>query len=94
MSCLLVGPPDRAGRTRNGWTVWPRTVEVVQAQREVALAFGCAFWDWQAATGGPGSIVPWVYRNPPLAARDGVHYTRRGYEIVAEKFLVALEGER
>ena len=91
--CLLVGPPDRAGRTSNGWTVWSRTAEVAQAQREVALAFGCAFWDWQAATGGPGSIVPWVYRSPPLAARDGVHYTRGGYEIVAEKFLAALEGE-
>ena len=90
--CLLVGPSDLGIRTRSGWRVSSRTEQVAQTQREAALAFGCAFWDWQAATGGAGSIVPWVYRTPPLAARDGIHYTRAGYEVVAEKFLAALEG--
>ena len=91
--CLLVGPPDRGARIRNGWTVWSRTAEVARTQREVALVSGCAFWNWQAATGGPGSIVPWIYRKPPLAARDGVHFTKAGYELVAEKFLAALEAD-
>jgi lysophospholipase L1-like esterase len=58
-------------------------------QREVAAQAGCAFWDWQQATGGPGSMLAWRLHDPPLAAADGIHFSREGYEVSAERLLQA-----
>lgn len=90
--CVLVGPSDRAEPVRRDhWAIWTRTAEIAQVQREVAPEFRCAFWDWQAATGGPGSAVAWRLLQPPLLQKDGIHFTREGYERSAELFLAALE---
>jgi lysophospholipase L1-like esterase len=92
VACILVGPSDRAVRLAEGrYAIWDRTEEVAQVQREVARELGCAFWDWQQATGGPGSIVAWYHHQPQLAARDLIHHTRAGYELVAERFVDALD---
>jgi len=88
--CVLVGPSDRAKKVRGDWTAWPRTAEVAAVQRELAPTAGCAFWDWQQATGGEGSMVSWRFRDPPLAARDGIHHTRAGYELMGDRFVDAL----
>ena len=88
--CVLVGPSDRARKVRGEWTAWPRTAEVAAVQRELATTAGCAFWDWQQATGGPGSMVAWRFRDPPLAARDGIHHTRAGYELMGDRFVDAM----
>jgi lysophospholipase L1-like esterase len=88
--CVLVGPSDRAKKVRGDWTVWPRTAEVAAVQRELAPTAGCAFWDWQQATGGPGSMVAWRFREPPLASPDGIHHTRDGYELMGDRFVDAL----
>lgn len=91
-ACILVGPSDRVkDRGRGRYQVWERTAEVAQVQREVAPLHGCAFWDWQAAMGGPGSMLTWRMQDPPLAARDLIHHSKDGYELVADRFLVALD---
>jgi lysophospholipase L1-like esterase len=93
VACVLVGPTDTARRLRDGsYAAWPRTAEVAQVQREEAPAFGCASWDWQQATGGPGSIVAWRLQREPLAAEDLIHLTPKGYVLSAERFLDALDG--
>jgi lysophospholipase L1-like esterase len=80
-SCLLLGPTDRAAHTGppDGWASAPRLAEIVQLQRRVARAAGCAFYDQLEAMGGPGSIVAWAAEPDPRASRDHVHLTRSGY---------------
>jgi lysophospholipase L1-like esterase len=78
-SCMLLGPPDRAIHTREGWGTLPRILDIVAAQRRVARAAGCAFFDQLEAMGGPGTIAQWAEEPQPRANRDRVHLTRQGY---------------
>jgi len=90
-ACVLVGPTDRAKKLgQDSYAIWGRTAPVAQVQREVAPEFGCTSWDWQTVTGGPGSMVAWMHRDPAFASKDGIHLTRAGYEWSAERFLDAL----
>ncbi len=89
-ACLLIGPSDRVKRTDAGPLWYPRVAAVAAVQREVSSAAGCAFWDWQAATGGPGSMLTWRTHDPPLAGRDLIHFTRDGYALSADRLLDAL----
>ncbi len=92
--CLLIGPSDRAVRDRQGrWRTWIPTYQVAQIQREIAPEFGCGFWDLALATGGPDSMAQWVVAEPRLGNRDRIHFTRAGYEVLAEHFVRALETE-
>ena len=42
------------------------------------------FWDWQAAMGGPCSMLRWAATEPPIAAPDHVHLFAPGYQATAE----------
>jgi lysophospholipase L1-like esterase len=89
--CILVGPSDR-GRKKNGaYSVWDRTAPIAQIQRETAPRYGCAFYDLQAATGGRGSMIAWRFTEPALAASDLIHFTKPGYEWLAQRFLAAID---
>lgn len=79
---LVVGPPDRYVRTRNGWVVMNSIDWVVEAQRLAALANGCAFWDQRTKMGGKGSMRRWVLAG--FAQADHVHLTRAGYRRIGE----------
>ncbi|WP_394833122.1 GDSL-type esterase/lipase family protein [Pendulispora rubella] len=78
-SCLLLGPPDRGLETPQGWVTVPRLLEIIESQRNVAKAAGCAFYSQLEAMGGPGAIAAWVDEPQPRARRDYVHLTREGY---------------
>lgn len=78
-SCLLVGPPDRAVETKDGWMSAPRVGELAAVERRVAEAAGCAFFDRLEAMGGPGTAITWCEEPEPRMARDHVHLTRGGY---------------
>lgn len=93
-ACVLVGPSDRGVYTRgrrNPPSIYERTEPVAQVQREVAPEFGCVFWDWQQATGGPGSMIAWRESEPALAARDLIHFSAAGYAHSAARFVDALD---
>lgn len=93
--CVLAGPSDRGWKLEAGrYAIWDRTSPVAQVQREVAVEHGCAFWDWQAAMGGEGSMVAWYYADPKLGAGDLIHHTKAGYVWIADRFLAALESAR
>ncbi|HEY4014709.1 MAG TPA: GDSL-type esterase/lipase family protein [Polyangiaceae bacterium] len=87
-SCLLLGPPDLARRAtpRDPWATTPRVLEIVEIQRRVAQAAGCAFFDQLAAMGGPGSMAAWAAEAEPRALRDRVHLSRDGYAQVGAAF--------
>lgn len=93
-ACVLVGPSDRGVYTRGRRgppSVYERTAPVAQVQREVAPEFGCVFWDWQKATGGPGSMIAWRSSEPALAAGDLIHFSATGYAYSAARFIDALD---
>jgi lysophospholipase L1-like esterase len=79
-SCLLVGPGDFPDFAANGAVLpRPRVSAIIEVQSRVAADAGCGFWDLRAFMGGELSMVQWVAADPPMAAADYVHLTRRGY---------------
>lgn len=89
-SCLMLGPPDRAIETKDGWVTAAKISEIIAAQRRVAEAAGCAFYDQLAAMGGEGSIAAWAAEAPPRAQKDRVHLTREGYAQLGGSFAADL----
>jgi lysophospholipase L1-like esterase len=96
-ACLIMGPPDRAVRTASDnpygdedagtyWATSPRIEQIIAAERKVAGAAGCAFYDQMAAMGGPGTIAAWADAVPQRARRDRTHLTRDGYEMLGNAF--------
>lgn len=87
--CILIGPPDR------GVTGSPAADpmkfsaihrRIASTQKQVGAQFGCAFWDWQGETGGPGTAVRWARASPPLMQPDLTHMTAQGYETSGRMF--------
>jgi lysophospholipase L1-like esterase len=80
---LVVGPPDRTQYVRGkGWQTMDGVDMIVVAQRQAAIANGCAFWDERAKMGGKGSMVKWVAAG--MAQADHVHFTSPGYRMVGD----------
>lgn len=76
-SVLVVGPLDQAKRNGDGtFDSWQMPRRLSEAQREVALAEGCAFFDTWTAMGGRGSMGKW-YRHG-LGGGDLIHPTEQG----------------
>ncbi len=91
VSCLLVGPMDRAERDDRGrLSTRPVVKRIVRVQREVAYAQGCAFWDAYRAMGGEGSMARWRKAKPPLAGADLTHPTRLGADRLGAMLYAAL----
>ncbi len=91
MSCLLFAPLDQGERNSRGdlvtLSVLPR---IVAAQRRVASAEGCAFFDTFSAMGGAGSVSRWFHRHPRLISSDFRHATPAGYQVIANLYYQAL----
>jgi lysophospholipase L1-like esterase len=88
-SCLLLGPPDRATRgpaPERIWSTMPKLLDIIETQRRVARAAGCAYYNQFAAMGGDGSIVAWANESSARAAKDYVHLTRDGYAFLGNVF--------
>lgn len=90
--CVVMGPPDRVGLAQGGkaldYSARHQSISSIQAR--VSPEFHCAYWDWQKAMGGPGSIVAWSRRAEPLAQADWMHLTGQGYAESARRFAAAI----
>jgi len=90
-SCVLVGPTDRPVKRRRGKVRHrPRTDDIIRSQRRIGARYRCGFWDSVRSMGGPLSIVRWHRADPPLARKDYVHLTTRGYFALADDLARAL----
>ncbi len=78
-SVLVIGAPDQSMRTGGRWATLDGVDRILSAQREAALAEGCAFWNLRMAMGGKGSMKQWVTAG--LAQGDFVHLTGAGYHL-------------
>jgi lysophospholipase L1-like esterase len=79
---FVIGPPDRTLHTRKGWEPMQNIDKIVEAQRQAAIASGCAFWDLRAKMGGKGSMQQWV--SAGMAQFDHVHFTGAGYRMLGD----------
>jgi lysophospholipase L1-like esterase len=81
-SVLVIGAPDQSMRSFGRWATVDGVDRILSAQREAALAEGCAFWNLRMAMGGKGSMKQWVTAG--LAQGDFVHLTGAGYHLWGE----------
>ncbi|MEZ4385921.1 MAG: GDSL-type esterase/lipase family protein, partial [Nannocystaceae bacterium] len=90
MSCLVMAPLDHG--ERKGHQIVTRDIvpELVEAQREVAEAAGCAFFDTYAAMGGDGSMGRWARAEPRLGSGDLSHLTHHGHKVIGAMVYRAL----
>lgn len=90
MDCLVMAPLDHG--ERQGQRIISREVvpRMVEAQRNVAKAEGCAFFDTYQAMGGEGSAGRWFRRKPRLMGGDLGHATMKGHQVIGELFFRAL----
>jgi hypothetical protein len=88
-SCLVLGVTDHGKRAGTVEVTTVRSVPViVDMQRTVALAEGCAFFDQVRAMGGPESIGKWLHSG--LIGADLGHPTMWGHELLASLIYRAL----
>jgi lysophospholipase L1-like esterase len=82
-SILVTGPTDRSNprKIRRSY-IQAAQAELQPALRRAALRAGCAYWDQQAAMGGPGAMTRWVRAG--LASYDYVHFSGLGYQKLAD----------
>jgi hypothetical protein len=84
--CLVVSVLDSATSENGVIRSTRRVPAIVEAQRESALAAGCAFWNAYEATGGNGTARRWYGANPRLISGDFRHLTGEGARVVGTLF--------
>ena len=57
-----------------------------EIQQAVGKDYGCAYWSWQSAMGGPGAAYGWRRHFPPLMSSGLTHLTATGYQISGRAF--------
>lgn len=87
---ILIGPSDMSTKDGFNYVTYPLLSYVRDVLRTAALDNGCGFWDMYEVMGGKNAMSSWVTAEPPLAAPDYVHFTRRGARKIAELFYEAL----
>lgn len=89
-SCLIMSLTDHGERVGGRVRSRPIMSRLVAAQRQVAAAEGCAFFDTFHAMGGEGSVGRWQAARPPLAAKDLIHPSVAGQRQIASWLYRAL----
>jgi lysophospholipase L1-like esterase len=79
-SCLVIGAMDRAAKQGEAIVSVRVIPALVEEQKRVAEAVGCAFFDTYRAMGGKGSMPLWVKRG--LAQADLTHPSGAGAERI------------
>ena len=90
LACLVMAPLDHGERKGNRIVSRPIVAPMVEAQRRVAEANGCAFFDTFTAMGGEGSMGRWYRATPKLGNGDLAHPTRAGHRVIGEMLFAAL----
>lgn len=90
MACMVMAILDAGERVQGRIRTLPRVPGVVEAQREVALAEGCAFFDTYEAMGGAGTMRRWYTSRPRLVTADLGHLTANGSRVVGTLLYRAL----
>jgi len=82
-------PPVRASKPPVGDLLRYSLIheQVTRIQQAVGTEMGCQSWSMLHAMGGVASAYRWVRQQPPLMARDLIHFTVPGYQHLAGRFV-------
>lgn len=81
-SCVVVSPTDQAYVVDGGYASRPVMPLLIAAQRNAAIASGCAFFSTYAWMGGKGSAEQWLKKG--LVGSDFQHLSRKGASKLAD----------
>lgn len=87
-ACLVISPVDHGERKSRRTVSVAAMAPVTALQRKVALEEGCAFFDTQAAMGGPDAIALWRERD--LMSADLAHLSEDGQQVLGHMIYLAL----
>ncbi|TGE00617.1 GDSL-type esterase/lipase family protein [Methylobacterium nonmethylotrophicum] len=71
----------------------PQLDQVRAVQRRLAAAERIPFWDWWGIMPAGCGASRWMSADPPLMAKDRIHFTKAGYRIGGQAFAGFLEPE-
>ncbi|MDF1673353.1 MAG: hypothetical protein P1U41_07590 [Vicingaceae bacterium] len=83
---IVIGPSDMSVKEKTEYVTYPYLENVRDAMKEVSLASGCLYWDMYEVMGGKNSMPKWVEADPPLAAKDYIHFSPKGAKKMALEF--------
>lgn len=89
-SIIVIGPSDMSYLNKTKWVTYPMLPTVVEDLKQAAFNSGAAYWDIFQAMGAENSMPVWVDAQPPLAAKDHIHFSRKGARKVAHWFYNAI----
>jgi hypothetical protein len=91
-SVLLLGVGDRNMRRNGEYVTMPGIINLVEAQRQMAMQNGIAFWSIYDAMGGENSMSGYVKNGD--AAKDFTHLSFSGGRKIGAKLFEALMFEK
>lgn len=87
-TCVVISPTDQAEAKDDGYESRPVMPVLVEAQKQAAIAQGCAFYSTYAWMGGKGSAVKWFKHG--LVSSDFQHLSKKGADKMADGLYGAL----
>jgi lysophospholipase L1-like esterase len=87
-SCLVVSPSDQAEVVDGEYHSRPVMPVLVEAQKQAAIAQGCAFYSTYAWMGGKGAAAKWFKKG--LVSSDFQHLSKSGADKMADAVFDAL----
>lgn len=90
---MVVSSSDRAFRYGSKWSSAIGIDSLVAIQAKLAFENGIPFFNLYQTMGGSGTIVSWVENPERLAAKDYIHMSPRGAEILGRFFYNAFKND-
>lgn len=81
-SFLFVGPADMAKMVNGQLQTYPLMETLIKELKNICVTNNVAFFDMYNAMGGKNSMIAWVKKG--WAAKDYIHFNRKGAEKMAE----------
>lgn len=81
---IVVGVADAAQWQDGELKSYTHISKIRDAQKQITLDNGFAFFDLYEAMGGAGKIIEWADADPPLALSDYIHFTKLGGKKAAK----------
>lgn len=86
---LFIGPSDMLINDHGTMRSHPMVPYMDHQLKRLAQKQHIAYWSLYDMMGGEGSMVEWQQQG--LAGEDGIHFTKKGADLVAEKLIEYIE---